>query len=173
MRFHVFYFTLHPSASYAITQKCEMGNARRHWYISNLPCGECARDWVLDSLRRSWFGQSWTLLWFMTFPIRADNEAREGLGTRLGLQHYVHKSQISSVRRSSLILHFFSCNRTDHQSDSFLPERRLEGLYSKWNIVEKDKFTWIYSNVPTSPRTGPGKQLIKAVKHLVFVPISL
>ena len=148
MRFHVFYFTPHPSASYAITQKCEMGNARRHWYISNLPRGECARDWVLDSLRRSWLGQSWTLLWFMTFPIRADNEAREGLGTRLGLQHYVHKSQISSVCRSSLILYSFSCNRTDHQSDSFLPN-------VDWKVFTQNEISSKTTNLRECTATCP------------------
>lgn len=171
MRFHVFYFTPHPKRE--LRDNTEMWERHCEKTLINLPRGKRPRDGVLDSLRRSWLGQNWTLLWFLTFPIHADNEARDGLGTRLGLRHYVHKNVVSSVCRSSFVLYSFSCNRTDHQSDSFLPKRRLEGLYSKWNIVEKDKFTWIYSNVPTSPRRGPGKQLIKAVKHLVFVPISL
>ena len=166
MRFHVFYFTPHPQRE--LRDNTEMWEGQYEKTLINLKSASrrTSRDWVLDSLTRSWLGQSWTLLWVMTFPIRADNEAR-------GLRHYVHKSEVSSVCRSSLVLHSFSCNRTDHQSDSFLPKRRLEGLYSKWNIVENDKFAWICSNVPTSSRRGPVKQLIKAVKHLVSVPISL
>ena len=77
----------------------------------------------------------------MTFPIRADNEAR-------GLRHYVHNCEVSSVCRSSSVLYSSGCNRTDHQSDSFLPNE-------DWKVFTQNEISSKTTNLRECTATCP------------------